>query len=524
MRRFAFLPPHLLGWSQAFRRSAILMLLLGSALLLLGAIIGKCPESSSSGDGASLSVYTLGALRGQAQVGPYSQYGWNHPGPMLFYTMSPLYYLSNYHELSHRITALLINIACLHGVVSLAKRYGDVSLSLLSGMGMVLIEWRAGGDLAFSAWNPHVTLLPLTLLMFVAAAIATGAASLLPLAVVLASFIAQSHLGFVPLALALSTGPVIVALLRGHRFSRKLWTAAILITAVVWLPPILQEFTNQPGNLSLITSFMLEEAKRPALDENLLRLFSTYYTLPFGNHMQLPVGRTAIISRSDWTTGFAVLLLVTLVLVTVLRSRKGETFQATLGAVCVGVSVVGFLSIYGVRREISDHHVFWLSIPGVLSVAAIFAAAVPVRSFDPGNARQGAFRLPVAAVILLLAMSLWRLVPWQQREASDRTTRTLYEALSAETDARGARAVTLAHTGASWAQAAGIVLQARKDGRHLSVTNDLLRVVDQRFRDSNEDIRFLVFDVEKDYKLLYDPSLPRIIRTDRYAIALVGPL
>ena len=522
MRGFAFLPPRLLGSWQAVRRPAVVLTLLVSVLLLLAAIIRKCPESSSTGDGASLSLYTLAALKGQAQVGPYGQYGWNHPGPMLFYVTSPLYYFSNYHELSHRITALLINIACLVGVISLARRYGDLSFSLFSGAAIVFVEWRAGGDLAFSAWNPHVTLLPLALLMFVAAAIGVGVVSLLPLAIVLASFIAQSHLGFVPLALVLSVIPPVAAISRGHRLSRNVWIASILMAVVLWLPPLIQEFTEQPGNLSLITSFMLEETKRPALDISIPKLFSTYYLLPFGNHMRLPVGRAAISTRSDWAIGFAVLLLVALVLVSILRQRRRQLFQAAFGAVCVAVAIVGFSSIYGVRREVSDHHIFWLSIPGALSLTTVLAALVSVRSFQLAWGRRNALCLTVWPVLILLGMSLWRLVPWQQRAASDKTTRTLYEALSTEADARRASTATLLNTGATWAQAAGIVLLARKDERSLLVTNDLRRVVDQRISGTNEGIRFLLFDVDEDYRLLHDMSLSRIIRTDKYAIAVVG--
>src|SRR2546423_15293961 len=64
-------------------------------------------------------------------------------------------------------------------------------------------------------WNPSAAVLPLTLLMFVCWSLACGEYRLLPLAVVLASFVAQCHLTYVAPALGLPA----VAVAR-HRAAR----------------------------------------------------------------------------------------------------------------------------------------------------------------------------------------------------------------------------------------------------------------------------------------------------------------
>src|SRR5690348_17774394 len=43
---------------------------------------------------SDLESYTLYASRAQLLVGPYSRYGWHHPGPLYFYLLAPVYTLA----------------------------------------------------------------------------------------------------------------------------------------------------------------------------------------------------------------------------------------------------------------------------------------------------------------------------------------------------------------------------------------------------------------------------------------------
>ncbi len=38
-----------------------------------------------------IELYTIHATHAAQFLGPYSQYGWHHPGPMLFYLLAPFY-------------------------------------------------------------------------------------------------------------------------------------------------------------------------------------------------------------------------------------------------------------------------------------------------------------------------------------------------------------------------------------------------------------------------------------------------
>ncbi len=51
------------------------------------------PDVLFTGDGAALELRVLRAVRGVQFLGPYSRFGWSHPGPAYFYLASPFYEL-----------------------------------------------------------------------------------------------------------------------------------------------------------------------------------------------------------------------------------------------------------------------------------------------------------------------------------------------------------------------------------------------------------------------------------------------
>src|SRR5262245_66208172 len=82
------------------------------ALALSGAAIlvarGGRPVTPVS-DTAVIESYTLYASRAQLLVGPYSRYGWHHPGPLYFYLLAPVYVLAGSSSPGLNAGALLIN-------------------------------------------------------------------------------------------------------------------------------------------------------------------------------------------------------------------------------------------------------------------------------------------------------------------------------------------------------------------------------------------------------------------------------
>ena len=73
---------------------------LAAASLAFAAVVGLAlllrllPHAIATGDAAATEIFVLHATRGPWPLGPYSQFYWNHPGPLMFYLLAPVYALS----------------------------------------------------------------------------------------------------------------------------------------------------------------------------------------------------------------------------------------------------------------------------------------------------------------------------------------------------------------------------------------------------------------------------------------------
>jgi hypothetical protein len=167
----------------------------------------------------------------------------------------------------------LINIACVMGVVALARRRGGPTLMFATAILMPLMLASLPAVAYRDVWAQAAALMPFTLLIFVAWSLAVGEYRLLPLAILLASFVAQAHLAYVLPAGGLlliglggllisrrggGTSPRPAPVGRGAEVARtsaspRRWIlAAALVGLLCWAPPLLEQAQHRPGNLVLI--------------------------------------------------------------------------------------------------------------------------------------------------------------------------------------------------------------------------------------------------------------------------------
>jgi len=241
------------------------VLLIGSALVLafgfaLSSILAS-PETYPWADTAMTSLYALRAARGELSVGAYSRFGWNHPGPLLYELLAPLYAICGYREISLKWAALAINLLCVGSALMTARRRSP-RLAVMIAVALLPLIWREQ-RLLFSAWNPLIAVLPLVLTIVLSAALAEGDAWLMPFLGAAASLVVQSHVGYTAVVVA----TVIVAAIRFRGSSRArddavdqrsllrscVVTAAVLV--ILWLPALMEEVSGSPGNLSRLLAF-----------------------------------------------------------------------------------------------------------------------------------------------------------------------------------------------------------------------------------------------------------------------------
>src|SRR5262249_25524372 len=94
-----------LAWGLAAGLAAIV------TLIWLASIAQKGSPTWPVADRALIELYTIHAAHGDQLLGAYSQYGWYHPGPLLFYVLAPFYVSAGRTEYGLRLGALVINLA-----------------------------------------------------------------------------------------------------------------------------------------------------------------------------------------------------------------------------------------------------------------------------------------------------------------------------------------------------------------------------------------------------------------------------
>jgi hypothetical protein len=191
------------------------------------------------------------------------------PGPMLFWLLALPARFGGSAALTLTMTAL--NTAAILASVALARRIGGRALMFAAAAAIALMSHSLGTEALHGIWNPAAGLFALMLLSFTCWSLACGEQWLLPLAVLVGSFVVQCHLAYVaPVLGLLGIGAIglIISCLRGegdgvartrrgqHRLGAVLGPAlaGLVVALGCWSGPIVDEIKHSPGNLSALAS------------------------------------------------------------------------------------------------------------------------------------------------------------------------------------------------------------------------------------------------------------------------------
>lgn len=225
-----------------------------------------------SGDWALLAMRIEDVGHATPLLGPYSRFGWNHPGPLLYWVLAIPYHLLGWSARSMLAATAFLNAAAVGGTVALAWRRGRLPLAALTTVALCLLMHTMGPEVLRDPWNPYITLLPLALFVMVCWSAAEGDRWCWPLAIAIGSFIVQSHIGYAVIIAGVAGASLLLAvrtrgsipLLPPDRRARRWFVASTsLVTAVCWLPVLIDQFLST-GNLSAIATYFLTSDDRPA--------------------------------------------------------------------------------------------------------------------------------------------------------------------------------------------------------------------------------------------------------------------
>jgi hypothetical protein len=303
------------------------------------------------GDDAYISIHSFDVLTSRSPlVGQWSSGASEvvgktvySPGPLLFWLLTLPAHLSEPRVMT--ITMGALNVAAVVGVVALARRRGGRALMFAAAIAVPVMLASLPFDTYDDVWNSSVGLLPLVLLTFLAWSLACGEYRLLPVTVLVASFVAQAHLTYVAPVIGLTAAGLagLAVWLRRERELRRparRWVAAaVAVLVVCWSAPVIDQLTNSPGNLSLIVQSATTSKPTLGFDAGWRAVVHTVGIAPWWLESPRDTpGRITDLGSAPGrrATGSAVLVLAGLGAVTAMgwrRRRADVAFAGVLGLV-----------------------------------------------------------------------------------------------------------------------------------------------------------------------------------------------
>lgn len=427
-----------------------------------------------------LSIHDVGVH--PVWLGPYSRFHWNHPGPLFFYLVAPLYRLFGTRSTSLNIGALVINAVTGGGMLLVAWRMGGRRLALWAALLLALWMRFLGPQVLQDAWNPYVTILAFGLLVLLAWLLARGSVRALPFVAFTASFVVQTHISYLPstcavLGVAIVLGAIVVvrrarAMERARRvaFTRDVarWIGlAAAVALVVWMLPIAEQFRHHPGNMTRIEQFLRSAKPSETFGHAVSVTVREVGVLP---RAVLPLSTARRMFPDSLGFGIATLVLFAGALALAARRRAWDVLR--LGALALALlaaavwsvdHIVGGFEFYLVTWVSATSFVVWLTIGASLLVPARARSREPMRAPARRGAWSGSVAVLAAAALVATSVNVAAAVHVPTPEPNSAIMRAIADgAVDATRGNRGP--VLVINDPVQWPATAGVILQLEKHG------------------------------------------------------------
>jgi hypothetical protein len=496
-----------------------------AALILLAAVVvafGRTILGSwhATGDHAVLELRTLDVgTRHTPLVGPYSRYGWSHPGPALFYALAPTLRLFGGRDIGMLAGAVVINGLSLACIVAATWRRRDTAALVFVVLITAVLMRAHGGTALLDPWNPNVIVLPLLAAAVCAWTATAGSRWALVATVVFASFVAQTHIGAAPAALAL----VVYAFAwvgfdtwRSHGADRRrrVYSVAIALGVglLVWLPAIVQAATTGGGNLRDIWDFWTASHSVTGFAQG-ARLVAPQFAIPapwMGAHEQIALGGAFVPSGNRFP-----IALILLGIVTFLAARRRDRRALTLCSLAIVLAFATWIAASRIVGMPFPYLLRWAWVAGAVTWLAILWTGwrlIPKRAHSARNTATAFVAVAACVVTLFVLVSATRAsYPVQLESASIDHVRG--PALDAMRDAKGPILLNSGPSLRSAGIAIGLLLEATRAGLPARVPSVLAyRVGTERTLRGRPGSKIEVASDVEVAPLLRDPSYRLIAR------------
>jgi hypothetical protein len=315
-------------------------------------------------------------------VGPFSRYGWSHPGPALFFIFSiPAHFPIN-PSLALSLFSLILKWTPLATalIIILRKMGRTPAIVFAAFANLFLLHHR---DEIWTIWNPTIGLCLFILLVIAVCALPDNSKTLV-FSLFAGSILIQSHIGFViPVAtlILLASWKFFLAQRKGqHRHWIRTLVVSGTLTSLLWLPPIFDSISGS-GNLQDVFSFFVSDENGPSESVGLK------YSIEIISNQLIPFSTWN--GRSDLTAG-------------------GQAASASVVWLVVTALFFSYL-LKITRKQITYKFRFPLIVSGLLVITSIPTIA---RSSSPAFPYLFGWITAIALIFWTLALSIlilhWR--------------------------------------------------------------------------------------------------------------------
>ena len=356
------------------------------------------------GDIALLDLQVRDLIHGHFPlVGFYSRFGWNHPGPALFYVLAPFRILSGGASWGIVLGAIVWSIASVIATTYFAQRRGGTAVDAMC-LAAHLTTWIAiGGRATVEPWTPHFAAAMLIPFLVCAWGFAESDRAATFATLVIGSLMVQIHVGYALIVGAVVFAASIARQLRREKMLRRDLRNHVLTIVVLWAPVALDAATHNGGNLRKLLDYFTSGAQSsPGLSGGFRIIASEMHPWPawiFGpTHAANGIG-VASQANAGWLVAFsAVCIVITIV---VQRTRDALSMSALI--VAGSALLAGIVAASQVRGNVYAYVLYWRS-PLVAFAFAVIAMTVGRAILrNVANSKQLA---SAACVLLVVAGSV----------------------------------------------------------------------------------------------------------------------
>jgi hypothetical protein len=360
------------------------------------------------------------------RIGTLTEQG-THPGPLSFYALAPVYRLLGSSAWAMQAATVVLQGVAVAAALVIARRRGGngLALGLAAVLGVLLVGY--GGRVLTEPWNPFLPVVLWVVFLLAVWSVMCGDPPVLLVAVLVGSFCAQTHVSYLGLAAGLTLMAAVAAAVQWRaapaggperRRTVRWGIAAAIVGVVLWVPPVVDELVNEPGNLTiLVEHFVGDPPEEPigvgrSVGVLLERLDPVHLVAqvvdPGGlaSGFDPATGIQSIPQEGNRVVGAAFFLLWVASVVVAVRMRHRSLVW--LDAVLAVALALGALSIGRILGVVWYYLVLWVWGIAALAVLAVGWTAVELasRRLAPDRhrtwARAGGFAL--AAVVGICAV------------------------------------------------------------------------------------------------------------------------